>query len=236
MKVIVRDEKIGNVVLDTAWEDGKLKSPRRFRIKLFDDKELDGFLQVLLYGLVKFYAHDATELFEGYAVDERAMVGCIYRYMYCAMEKGLCVENYPDIDSEYNRMMLEYERWVEKSMRPCEQPDCPHAKECYWLVEKERKRLSKCKDKCEDACVFRPDIILHRRNTQQNGLIVEVKKSSERDKRRLLVDHAKVRYCSCAEGVFHYRIGATVLLSETKATINLYRGNGDVKRLSLVRS
>lgn len=233
MQVVIEDPNTNEVVCKAMWENERLKRLCRSRIKFFHEEKLDGCLRVLFLGLMKFYVLDVEELFDDFVVDERAMVGCIYRYMYCAMRRSMGVVNYPDIDCEYNRMTIEYKRQVEKSMHPCERPNCCHAEKCYQLVENERRRLSKCKDKDGNECLFRPDIILHRRNAEHNGLIIEVKKATERDLRRVALDHAKVRYCTCGAGMFGYGLGATVLLDSNRATICLYRKGEDVKHLLL---
>ena len=64
------------------------------------------YLTILSEALKRFYVNDAKSLFgNNKQIDERAMVGCIYRYMWNILEqqKSL-VGQICDIDIEYDRM------------------------------------------------------------------------------------------------------------------------------------
>ena len=60
-------------------------------------------IMLLIGALVLFTRRDAGILFnEKKDVDERAMVGCVYRYMFCARLLNVLESTQPDIDIEYD--------------------------------------------------------------------------------------------------------------------------------------
>ena len=64
-------------------------------------------IEILLDALREFYRKDAEKLFDDKkAIDERAMVGCVYRYMWCKLQQ--LGELDVDIDIEYNRSSNDY--------------------------------------------------------------------------------------------------------------------------------
>lgn len=174
------------------------------------------YIELLIKAVQWFYKNDACSLF-GYTndVDERAMVGCVYRYMWCMMQQEA---SFPvaDIDIEYDRMGNS-----EDAIRKCiEVPKdgckgCDRKKECYDVLRSKIER--KCRDKIKYE--FRPDIIVHQRGDLiQNGLVIEFKKRSRDAK----LDIAKLRYCTCDNGAFKYKVGTFVLLEETQAHIKVF--------------
>ena len=52
----------------------------------------------------------------------------------------------------------------------------------------------------------------------QNSLVIEFKKRSRDAK----LDIAKLRYCTCDNGAFKYKVGAFVQLEETQAHIKIF--------------
>ena len=167
------------------------------------------YIDVLLSALEEFYSNDAEALFQYRMVDERAMVGCIYRYMWCKIvrEKMDC-----EIDIEYDRM---------RTCRKCMDgiPVNCDAKGCNLKCG---NILFEWKDRKEDyEYNFRPDMIIHHRNKNAEGdnvLVVEVKKEGASDE-LCKFDKAKVSWCTCSNGCLQYRIGAFVVLHAKYATV-----------------
>lgn len=189
------------------------------------DAESKDLIKLLIFGIKKFYGQDAEALF-GHGdcpmhIDERAMVGCIYRYMYQGLAKR-CVE-FPHIDIEYNRMMKLKEGMNEEEMgkeiNPCstcdktdDRIDCIARKDAFkkWMEELKSKKDSKG---------IRPDIVVHERNGSNNGLIVEFKKL----KGDVSYDVQKVRYATCHRSRLHYIVGAVVRLQQKNAEVDVYQ-------------
>lgn len=125
------------------------------------DTESRALIRLLIFGIKKFYKQDSEALF-GHGdsprhIDERAMVGCIYRYMYEVLAKR-CVE-FPHIDIEYNRMMKLKEGMNEEEMRkeinPCstcdktdDKIDCIAREDAFkkWMEELQSKKIAKVLD------------------------------------------------------------------------------------------
>jgi hypothetical protein len=177
---------------------------------------------VLKIGIEEFYNNDAESLFSqeianGKDIDERAMVGCIYRYMYANLN-NVC---YPHIDIEYNRMQRLNKDEVDKSISLCSNCRNEEMKKggitCYEYAKTVREVMENVASN-EDEISMRPDIIIHRRNSGDNGLIVEFKKLGKTIK----YDKAKVAYATCKFSPLHYKIGAVVQLGKKCATVYTY--------------
>ena len=180
------------------------------------------YINVLLSALKEFYAKDAESLFKYKMVDERAMVGCIYRYMWCRMvRKNMDCE----IDIEYDRMRGSEGEACRKCIggmpRNCDTKGCKL--NCGNI-------LFEWKDRKEDyEYNFRPDMIIHHRNKNAEGdnvLVVEVKKEGASDE-LCKFDKAKVSWCTCSNGCLQYRIGAFVVLHAKYATVEWRCLDGD---------
>ena len=121
---------------------------------------MNKYLQVLIDGIKEFYRRDADMLFNGKPIDERAMVGCIYRYMWCEIaRKGINC----DIDIEYDRMRGRNGEFARKSIdlaKDCGTDSC--RRHCLLLIA---EKVEKRKTKKNELYSIRPDIILHKRNS-----------------------------------------------------------------------
>lgn len=194
------------------------------------------YIKILINALQKFYSIDAKQLFDKEkTIDERTMVGCVYRYMWCQLQQR--ADSIADIDIEYNRKPSDYEgRDREKGIVLCEAEQqsnrCPHSKSCREILRKEM--LAKKKE--TDKISFRPDIIIHVRNHMQNFMHIEFKKCSRAGKRlnksEVVFDIAKVRYSTCQKLGYKYHEGVVVLLGENGFSAVRFRDGRLVERLT----
>ena len=211
------------------------------------------YVDLLVEALKLFYKNDADELFKGDPVDERAMVGCIARYVWRVKQGEKFKDLNTHVDVEYNKM---YQPNIGVWVKAFEQvADCMHAEEggkkclryekCGQMIQARINEKCNYSFECRDVdCTkhfyrFRPDLIVHERSVPGceggNGLIVEFKKEqkSERneDKEAIAFDLAKVRYCTCLKREFRYKVGAFVMLRSTKADICVFIDGEKWKRL-----
>ena len=190
-------------------------------------------IELLVFGLKKFYKIDAEALFghgeKPMHINEQAMVGCVYRYMYG--KRNAAVLSFPHIDIEYNRMLGLYEDEIEKAMHRCDkckvadrQFECIAAKDVYlkWMADLKSKK---------DHKGIRPDIIVHERNKPNNGLIIEFKKIDC----DVTYDVQKVRYATCHHSPLHYIVGAVVQLRQTNADVDIYQDGKPIQEFSVSR-
>ena len=194
--------------------------------KLFRSKYGESTVDMLLLigALVLFTRCDAEALFnnKNKDVDERAMVGCVYRYMFCACLMNLLKATQPDIDIEYDRMRVAGKGLVSKCFTPCLDPKemCKsyQNKVCNDFI----KNHGKLCDKCEQyEKRIRPDLIIHKRNSEpgsDNGMIVEFKRDDAGG-----CDDVKITYSTCLSGTLKYKIGAKVTLSSVNQKVELYK-------------
>lgn len=195
---------------------------------------MNKFVQVLTDGIKEFYQRDADMLFRGKPIDERAMVGCIYRYMWCQIEReGIDC----DIDIEYDRMRGRNGGFSRKSIdlaKECGTDSC--RQHCLLLIA---KKVGKRKTKKENELyTIRPDIVLHKRNSigKDNYLVVEFKKDSKNDpvsQADVNFDQAKIRWNTCERSLLKYENGVFVRLSEAGAQIEQCE-SGDFKKIGFV--
>lgn len=189
------------------------------------DADSKVLIKLLIFGIKKFYKQDSEALF-GHGkcpmhIDERAMVGCIYRYMHELLAKR-CVK-FPHIDIEYNRMMklmegMEDEE-IKKEINPCNTCDKTDDKQdCVAMKDIFQKWMEELKSK-KDSKGIRPDIVVHERNESNNGLVVEFKKL----KGDVSYDEQKVRYATCHRSPLHYIVGAVVRLQQKNAEVDVYQ-------------
>lgn len=202
------------------------------------------YVDLLVEALKLFYKNDADELFKGDPVDERAMVGCIARYVWWVKqaEKFKGLKTYVDV--EYNKMhqpnigaMVKAFDQVADCMRAEEgSRKCLRYEKCGQMIQ--ARINEKCDFSFECRVVdcsknlyrFRPDLIVHERGVPGceggNGLIVEFKKEQEckrnEAKEAVAFDLAKVRYCTCKKRDFKYEVGVFVMLRSTKADICVF--------------
>jgi hypothetical protein len=72
--------------------------------------------------------------------------------------------------------------------------------------------------------IFRPDLIIHKRNEELNGLVVEFKKQffAKTLNKNVLFDIAKLRACTCKQRNFKYEVGAFVVLDKERAHVKIF--------------
>jgi len=187
-------------------------------------------MQLLLGALMIFTRDDASALFDNQKdVDERVMVGCVYRYMYCACMMGFCKSTQPDIDIEYDRMQIDHGKFGPKAFSFCYRPKttCMRGQEdkCNSFVGREKWCLA-CRQ-CDRR--VRPDLIIHKRNSDLgvgNGMIVEFKRNNVDDHD----DNVKIAYATCEHGSLKYVIGAVVKLSDNTQVVGFYKDS--VRRIA----
>ena len=182
-------------------------------------------IMLLLGALVLFTKNDAEDLFnEKKDVNERTMVGCVYRYMYCAHIMNLCNFTQPDIDIEYDRMRIDGEKLGPKAFSLCHLPKATCTEEqrtkCNEFIGHE-KWCCECDNPCEKHVI--PDLIIHMRNSNPgdgNGMVVEFKRNKNK---KCFDDDIKIAYSTCLHGTLRYKVGATVRLSRHIQVVSLYR-------------
>jgi len=189
------------------------------------------YIKLLTDALSLFYVNDAKDLFSDKIVHEQAMVGCIARYVWCLRKSRSCFSSLlQDVDVEYDKVrggdpkafaaLIDHKESCSQYYSLCggiicngEQIDdtCNDEKCKSYDLKNEPKR-------------FRPDLIVHKRNNNRNGLVVEFKKcgKGERWLEDVKFDMAKLRACTCMKNDFKYDIGAFVLLEETQAHIKVF--------------
>ena len=208
----------------------------------FSDEQ-NGYVRLLINALQRFYENDARDLFEGKddLIGECAMVGCISRYVWCGRNCGKFDYLLPDVDIEYNKDHEPDSKVVEKNLvAPPECWDGPLHKQCEgfemcWKeideYKKDRcKRHQKCKGSdCEKPPYkFRPDLIIPRRGpslVENIGVIIEFKKcevSKCEKTEEIAFDLAKIRYCTCEDAHYKYKVGVFVLLKKTQADVFIF--------------
>ena len=188
-------------------------------------------VDLLWKSIQRFYQEDAPLLFGSKIVDERALVGCVYRYMWCALKP---LKSTFDIDIEYDRVTDEEEGSDEESrhvnrvkridsaaVNQCRHLKCDKIDVCAnCLIKKMNKKIAR-----KDYLGLRPDIIVHRRGKpgcENNAIWVEFKKMGG-DYSDALFDQAKAMFNSCNKHKgLHYQIGAMVMLREKFAHIGFF--------------
>lgn len=209
------------------------------------------YVQLLCDALQLFYKNDAQALFNVIhsgeveedrrtadrserkkdIIDERAMVGCVYRYMWCLMNQAKDAELESDIDIEYDRMVKDDLGYYEKVIS-CEcgkqhgEGRCQKYFECnYEIVEKLHEVRPNDADENVSNVIrkaVRPDIIVHNRNKggiENNGLVVEFKKHNNAG--NVTFDMAKLYYFTCPKSnQLQYKLGAMVVLHPEFAIVD----------------
>ena len=178
------------------------------------------YINLLVNALQQFYVRDAKALFRDKVIDERAMVGCIYRYMWCEIVRK-------NMDGEID---IEYDRMLESDGNTCHKCIDGMPANCDGCNLKCGNILFEKKNRKEDyEYNFRPDIIIHHRNKNAAGdniMVVEVKKEYSSDELRDF-DKAKVSWCTCSKGFLRYGIGVFVVLHAKCATVERRCLDGD---------
>lgn len=195
------------------------------------------YIELLVKALQAFYVKDARDLFKDKMVDERAMVGCVYRYMWHFLQEEEWRGIEHDIDIEYDRMNNKDGEAIKKKIGFINnhQTVCEHGYEfCGKIIlEYDTKECNECKDR-----QFRPDIIVHRRMSELgkgNGLVVEFKKDrgEKSNQKNELFDMAKVMYCTCDKGDLQYKVGACVKLFERLCKVLIFINGENVSSFSV---
>ncbi|MCR4827488.1 MAG: hypothetical protein K5882_11155 [Bacteroidales bacterium] len=223
------------------------------------DEKSEKYIELLCEALQMFYKNDAKALFrpddsaESKVVNEQAMAGCIYRYVWCLRHQSCYAELEPDVDTEYDRMkskdgntMFDLKvKYVQKKIYPCPNSEsCCCSKECWETIcnydnDSDKKAAKDNAQNVNDATEgldvsakpFRPDLIIHERNSapgRGNGMIVEFKKDREEDDKDYLFDVAKVKFCSCDKQHFGYKIGVVVNLKQTQCVVSIHKGDREL--------
>lgn len=198
---------------------------------------ISSFGLLLCEAISLFYRKDANKLF-AYDVDEWAMVGCVYRYMWCLMQSSRAMKSF-DIDVEYNRMAHPQQQGDDASKSKGKRLDkikaiTRNAVEKWQESEETMSEryvcaiLRRMEEKTYDnsSLNLRPDIIVHRRGqnrtSSDNKLWVEFKKNGAK-KEDAFFDQAKVMFnTSYMEKDFHYQLGAIVMLRKEFAHVGFF--------------
>ena len=216
------------------------------------DKNQEKYLDLLCRALQLFYKNDARVLFDKpqkaikskatgneKIVNERAMVGCVYRYMWCMMQQKIFEIPEFDIDIEYERMIKDESGYYEKEIFcKCESVNCSGRSNCIQVIVDEiqrRRNSGNSEGECGTAATViraavRPDIIVHNRNKSglaNNGLVVEFKKEhKDFCAEDVKFDMAKLNYFTCQDEhtQFHYKVGAMVVLRPEYADVGVISG------------
>lgn len=226
-----KEYSVGEMICDLLGamrkliDDGKCK-------KLNDEQKT--YVDLLADALQRFYEDDAEELLKDNPVDERSMIGCIARYMWCRNRRGRFEELMPDVDVEFNKLSLTRNEVEDKGFyvaMECKE-GCKYKEGCGKMIEAHFTKVKKGEAESFDGRLgrFRPDVIVHRRGSSQNGMIVEFKKESaykdERAQRRMLFDLAKIRFCTCEEiSRLKYKVGAFVVLRKKMSDVFVFVEN-----------
>ena len=187
------------------------------------------YIALLVNALSLFYKNDAKALFTGRHVHEQAMVGCISRYVWCLRKSRSCFSSLlPDVDVEYDKVrggVLKAFAALIDHKESCSQ----YYSLCGGIICNSEQIDDTCNDeKCKSCELkneskrFRPDLIVHKRNEDLNGLVVEFKKGGDGKLEDVRFDMAKLRACTCMKNDFKYDVGAFVLLEETQAHIKVF--------------
>lgn len=216
-------------------------------------KERQGYIDLLVGALMRFYQEDAEEMFRDYPLDERTMVGCIARYAWCDRHRGKFSGLKQDVDVEYNKNHKTEEEIQDKIFAEerscCNKKACRQYPSCWPVIEQRIKERQKCQVECtgvdgkEYKCKFRPDMIVHERGSSGrtgNGMIVEFKKVvsekelGEAEEGKIAFDFAKIRFCTCAHRDYQYKIGAFVLLRQKMADVITFTEKGTFDMFSVM--
>ena len=150
------------------------------------------YIELLVDALSFFYKNDAEALFADRLVHEQAMAGCIAHYVWCLRRSDPRFSSLlPDVDVEYDKMDMCFRKALIGITR---YHDCQKGlyESCGGTIKKkileedgqckkcDKRTCSNVKD-CEhelkdDIYSFRPDLIIHKRNEHETGLVVEFKK------------------------------------------------------------
>lgn len=200
-------------------------------MKALNDKQ-EKYKNLLCEALKLFYQNDAEALFKERhirdantkerreIVNECAMVGCVYRYMWCLMQQEEGCFPVSDIDVEYDRMVKDDLGYYVKVL-PLKCKNDDDNKQCYGacchVISKEiEKKASEVKSVGK---AVRPDIIVHNRNNEgkeNNGLVMEFKKYGNKN---VAFDLAKLYYFTCQGRKFQYQLGAMIILHPLYADV-----------------
>lgn len=99
---------------------------------------------------------------------------------------------------------------------------------CGFVIDTKIRELNKRKirrrNESARELIFRPDLIIHKRNEELNGLVVEFKKqvSAKTLNKNVLFDIAKLRACTCKQRNFKYEVGAFVILGKKCSHVKIF--------------
>lgn len=207
-----------------------------------DKEKADKYVDLLVEALTLFYIHDAGDLWTSRKADERAMVGCIDRHAWCCHKRPEYSSLLPHIDIEYDKMAKFGESGIvrkafERSIDCLTFFKCKRYKSCGKIIRNKMCKEDHAVGRKYKSCVFReqyyfrPDMIIHKRNTpldEGNGLVVEFK-SKDKRKPGLEFDVARVKFCTCMKQSFRYFVGAVVLLNKDICEVRVFRDGKKVE-------
>ena len=194
-----------------------------------DDQE--ELVSLLCEAIQRFYQKDAESLWKAKVINERAMVGCVYRYMWeaaCHLAHNVI----KDIDIEYDRMSDDAFLETQKAILAISVNQCRNQKECSEKSECTERLAKRIELKTDDKArlLLRPDLIFHNRDKpgiQNNALVVEFKKEKDKgvDLDDVYIDQAKLMFLTCPKSKrLQYALGALVMLRKEYADVGFYCG------------
>lgn len=184
----------------------------------------DKYIELLAEALVLFYQNDAESLFVGRPAHEQVMSGCIARYISNLLKSPNYCELLPNVDSEYDKMLEHNQKSFEGFV--CKDKNCYNF--CGFVIDTKIRELNKRKirrrNESARELIFRPDLIIHKRNKSLNGLVVECKKQGFAKKlnKNVLFDMAKLRTCTCKQRSLGYKVGAFVILGKECSHVKIF--------------
>jgi hypothetical protein len=190
---------------------------------------INKYIELLVEALELFYQNDAESLFAGRLVHEQAMVGCIARYAWCLRRSDPRFSSLlPDVDVEYDKVQESEPKAFDALIDHIK--SCPeYYSLCGGTICNDKQVDDACNDEKCKYCEwknkpkrFRPDLIVHKRNEDLNGLVVEFKKGGDGKLEDVRFDMAKLRACTCAQNSFKYEVGAFVSLEAKYAHIKVF--------------
>lgn len=157
--------------------------------------EIKNIIDLLKEALKEFYNNE-YDLIEN-DTDERAVTFRLGLYL---NERVLKYFYQYTVDSEYNKLDI--------------RPKTVYA-ECEEKMFEDCKR---CKLNYKKHTTARPDLIIHKRMSNDNLVCIEIKK----DRKDCSNDRKKLRYFTCEHGKYHYRYGILLIIGKERAIATIF--------------
>lgn len=174
-----------------------------------DKISFDLVRELVIGALNDFYENDAILLDyinEREAVSERCMVFHIGCYMIERMKAIPVFKNF-QLDCEYNRNLGD--------------PKLVH--------------IRRSEDGSEELHKAYPDLIIHKRQRNDDNLLVIEFKKGDAPKDALTLDIDKLRYFTRQDGEYSYKYGLYIALYKQRSEIRLYQNGAERKELLFTR-